>query len=235
VPAAVRYIRYRAWWLATGYRQNELDYAYLAENLLETWVPPDRSDEWLLRRSLTGQRRWLVDDESQMNHRGWPTGEWRAPYGDFYAHDMPSESPPGQWHRPNPAWLAELPRDPALLLDELRAGLPKLTMLIRRAAEALRGGQLPADLVIAMYQALASLPDVTVHEAVRNLDGRTGSALVTEQNSAIDELIVDVNAGEFLGERSTLTEPIDAIPAGTVTTFTATSTAWVDALGDTPN
>ncbi|HEX3650226.1 MAG TPA: hypothetical protein VHV49_17495 [Pseudonocardiaceae bacterium] len=36
----------------------------------------------------------------------------------------PSESPLGQWHRPNPAWLAGLPRDPGMVIGRLRAHLP---------------------------------------------------------------------------------------------------------------
>jgi hypothetical protein len=241
MTADVRYIHYHAWWMGTGHTTTrELLYAYVAENLLETWMPPDRSQDWLLRRTLTGRRRWLVGDESQADRPGWPTGEWLAPYGDFYAadgHRTPSESPPGQWHRPNPAWLDDLPRDPGLLLDRLRTALPGRqsdVRLLHHAAQAGHSGQLPADLTVALYQGLASLPGVTTRESVANLDGRSGTALVAEDEFRAEELIIDVDAGAFLGERTTLTAAMDGIPAGTVTAFTSMSTAWADALGATP-
>jgi len=238
----IRYIRYRAWWTGMGHTTvNELLYAYVAENLLETWMPPDRSQDWLLRRTLTGRKRWLAGDESRADSPAWPTGEWRAPYGDFYAadeHRTPSESPPGQWHRPNPAWVAELPRDPTSLLDRLRAAIPvgrrSDARLLRQAARALRSGHLPTDLVVALFQCLAGLPDVTAHESVANLDGQPGTALTAEEGPRTEELIIEPDTGEFLGERTTLTTTVDGIPAGTVIAFTALSTAWTDALGATP-
>jgi hypothetical protein len=242
VSADVRYIRYHAWWCASGNTtSSDLLFAYLAENLLETWVPPDRSQDWLLRRAMTGRRHWLAGDESRVNREGWPTGEWRAPYGDFYAGDErrePSESPPGLWSRPNPDWVAELPRTPALLLEHLRIALPPArqddAMLLHHAAQALRSGLLPADLVTALYEALAGLPSATVHESVANLDGQAGTALVVEKGIRIEELIIDLDAGEYLGERTTQTKTAYGIPADTVTSFGALSSAMVEALGDVP-
>lgn len=241
MSADIRYIEYRAWWLAMGGTGNELQYAYVAENLLETWVPRDRAQEWLLRRTLTGRRRWLVGDESQPVAPGWPTGEWRAPYGDFYAAERnrtQAESAPGLWHRPNPAWLDDLPRDPELLLSQLRASLPghlrSEARLLRRAADALRTGELPADLIVALFQGLAGLPGVVVRESVADLDGRLGTALVAESDVQTEEVIFAPDAGEFLGERTTLTADSDGVPAGTVTTFTSMNIALADALGVAP-
>jgi|SRR5882757_1339863 len=243
MTADVRYIHYHAWWMGMGRTTTTSDllYAYVAENLLETWMPPDHSQDWLLRRTLTGQRRWLLGDESQVNSPGWHTGERRAPYGDFSAadeHRTPSESPPGQWHRPNSAWLDDLPRDPGLLIDRLRTAIPGHrrgdALLLHYAAQAGRSGQLPADLAVTLYQGLASLPGVITRESVANLDGRPGTALVAEDESSIEELIIELDAGAFLGERTTLTAAMDGIPAGTVTAFTSMSTAWVDAPGVTP-
>jgi hypothetical protein len=241
VSADIRYVRYRAWWLAMGGTGNGLQYAYVAENLLETWVPRDRSQDWLLHRTLTGRRRWLVGDESQPVGPGWPTGEWRAPYGDFYATEgnrTPAESAPGLWHRPNPAWLDDLPRDPELLLAQLRAALPSHlrseTRLLSRAADALRTGELPADLIVALFQGLAGLPGVTIRESVANLDGRLGTALVAENEVQTNELIFAPDAGGFLGERITLAADSDGMPAGTMTTYTSMDIASAEVLGVAP-
>lgn len=52
----------------------------------------------------------------------WPTGRWRAPYGNYYARDQHSttDAEPGWWQVPTADFLAGLPRDPERLLQRLK-------------------------------------------------------------------------------------------------------------------
>lgn len=48
----------------------------------------------MLRRTITGKRKWLVGSEDSARAAGidiaggWPRGVWKAPCGDFYAEDQ---------------------------------------------------------------------------------------------------------------------------------------------------
>lgn len=91
-PSQYRFVGTWAWWMASGGPALRR-YCYLAENVIRVWVPADQRREWLLDRTLTGQRIWLAGSEEDLAAAGseipqaWPTGRWRAPYGDFFASD----------------------------------------------------------------------------------------------------------------------------------------------------
>jgi hypothetical protein len=242
-PGEYRYIATHAWWMATMD-----EYSYLAENVLETWVPAERHQEWLLRREVTGARKWLSGTEEEARADGhpvdgpmWPEGEWRAPCGDFYAAES-GEQPcrgKGSWQQPTPEFLAGVPTGTQELYDRLRADTsgrgsdPDLEMVVY-VADALRTGQVPAQVRAAMYRVLAKVPGIQITEQVANLDGRRGTAYGISAAGARHDIIVDPGTGQFIGERQIAVDGYDDIPAGTVTEYTSVTTTVVPAIGVRP-
>lgn len=239
-PGEYRYIATHAWWMATMDR-----YSYLAENLLETWVPADEKQEWLWRRDVTGARKWVAGTEAEaradgipVDEAGWPEGEWRAPCGDWFAEEEGREpcASPGSWQTPNAEFLASLPRDTEDLYDRLRTDTeghgkdPDLEMVVY-VADTLRTGLVPADLRAALYRVLAKVPGLEITEEVANLDGVKGTAYGISANGRRHDVIVDPRTGQFIGERQITEDGFDGIPAGTVMEYTSVTTAVAPAIG----
>ena len=244
-PTQFRYVGTHAWWMATTVHGQT--FSYLAENLLETWVPADQTREWLWRRDVTGARKWVQGTEEQaraagvpVDEAGWPEGEWRAPCGDFFATEEGKQpcAEPGSWSHPTPDFLAGLPRDPDQLFKRLKTDAPANKRgdaeVLVYAADALRSGLIPADLRAALYRALGKLPGLEITEQVANLDGRKGTAYGISDGNLRQEIIVDPTTGEFIGERETAARDLDGLPAGTVMTYTSVTTALVDSMGTRP-
>jgi hypothetical protein len=242
-PGQYRYIATHAWWMASMD-----EYSYLAENLMETWVPADVTQEWLWRRDVTGARKWVAGSEEEarkagfpIDEAGWPEGEWRAPCGDWFAEDEGREpcATPGSWQVPNEEFLASLPRDTQALYDRLRTDTegrgqdPDLEMVVY-VADVLRTGQVPADLRAALYRALAKVPNLEITEQVANLDGVEGTAFGISAKGMRHDVIVDPKTGQFIGERQVTEEGFENIPAGTVMEYTSVTTAVVAAMGVRP-
>ncbi|ADJ48173.1 hypothetical protein AMES_6348 [Amycolatopsis mediterranei S699] len=238
-----RYIGTHAWWTAM-FGGPKKRYAYLAEHVLQLWVPADPAQDWLLDRRTTGARVWLSGTEEQAAADGfgteahWPTGRWQAPYGNFYAGEGQPPGPvPGSWQTPNTEFLAGVPRDPRLLYDRLRRDSPERSGYhgpFTYAADLLRSGLVPSDLRAALYGALLLAPEVTFVRESADVRGEPAAAFVVEPAGRREELFVDPLTGRFLGERSTLTEPAGGIAAGTVTRSTAVRSAVAEALGAPP-
>ena len=246
-PGQYRYVGTRAWWMSTTFLRDQR-FAYLAENLLETWVPPEETQDWLWRRKVTGERKWLVGSAEQMRAAGisperpaWPEGEWRAPCGDWFAEEQGREPcrEEGSWQLPDQKFMASLPRDPDALYQRLRADTegrgksPDLEMLVY-TADILRSGLVPADLRAALYRALAKVPAVEVTQRVANLDGREGTAFGVSAAGKRHDVIIDPGTGLFIGERQVAEDARGELPAGTVTTYTSVYTAVVDGIGVEP-
>jgi hypothetical protein len=248
-PGQYRYIATHAWWMATiANRAPKHSYSYLAENLLETWVPADEKQDWLWRRDVTGARKWVSGTEAEaradgypIDDPGWPEGEWRAPCGDWFAveeGDKPC-SQPGSWGTPNAEFMGSLPRDPGQLYDRLRADTsgkgsdPDLEMVVY-VADALRTGLVPADLRAALYRVLAKVPGLQVTEEFANLDGQKGTAFGIGAKGMRHDVIIDPATGQFIGEREVTEEGWEGIPAGTVTEYTSVTTAVVSGMGVAP-
>ncbi|RKT51798.1 CU044_5270 family protein [Saccharothrix australiensis] len=242
-PGQYRYVATRAWWMAsTGGDQGE--FARLVENVLETWVPADPRAEWLLRRDVTGNQRWVVGTEEQAKaagvdtRGGWPEGEWRAPCGEFFAPSPERRcAEAGSWQHPTAEWQAGLPTDPDALFERLAADAPDDrgdAELLVYAADALRSGLIGKDVRATLYQALAKLPGLEVSEQRANLDGRTGTALGIDDGSRRQEIIIDPETGRFIGERQVATDDSGGFKAGTVLTFTSVTTGVADAIGQQP-
>lgn len=247
-PGQYRYIATRAWWMAS-FGMTARRYAYLAENLVQVWVPADQTQDWLLERRLTGRRTWLQGSREQALADGfeaedrWPTGRWRAPHGDFFAAGAGQQPGPQQgcWQVPTADFLAALPRDARQLYDRLRADSPAdrpgYTGVLTYAIDALQTGLVPADLRAALYRALLLLPTATMAETADDKASRhhvPGVSLVLDDGTLRTEILIDPANGQFAGLRRTLTRDVGGLKAGTLTESSDVTTAVVDTIGELP-
>jgi hypothetical protein len=252
-PGWYRHVGTIAWWTSTlRFVDAPGRYGFRAEHVMHTWVPADWRDEWLLDRRTTGRRVWLLGDEAQAISAGlsvesrWPTGRWRAPYGDFYAASAGRRPGPhdGDWSVPTPEFLAGLPVDPQALYDRMRADSRADRRgdsgVIVLALRLLRTGLVPAERRAAVYRALLLLPGVTIDKAAHNVAGRAVVALAYDDSRRRHEVLVDPIDGQFAGERSTVTgvpeggSARDWYPTGTLLASTAVRVAVVPGLGVMP-
>ena len=209
---------------------------------------PDRT--WLLERELTGAHTWLTGSAAVARADGFdlralvPVGRFRGPARGVRRHRprragaprarplhaRPPPAPRGNWQSPTLEFFQRLPRDPAALLDRLRADNPGSWFSpFAAAVTALRTGLVPADLRGALYRALTGLPGVTVAEHVHNIDGQDCLALVHDAGRTRTELMIDPAHGQFAGERDTLrADSRRGLRAGTVISTTAVRIAVVE-------
>ncbi|GAA1875376.1 hypothetical protein GCM10009836_65820 [Pseudonocardia ailaonensis] len=247
-PEHYRYIATHAWWMGT-FLQPEPDapcHVHFSEHLLQQWTPARQDSDWLLDRVLTGRVTWLAGSGADAEEAGfdlrdaWPTGRFRAPYGDFYAelNECEPRRPSGAWATPTPEFLALLPRDPVALLARLREDSPEgrsYSGPFRSAVDALRSCSVPADLRAPLFAALLELPAVTLVDEVKDLDGNLCLALVHDVGATRTELLVDPVDGQYAGERDTLRRASTCgLTEGTVIAETSVRTAVVPAIGALP-
>jgi hypothetical protein len=245
-----------AWWMATVHLLGRPDrYRYLEEIIIREWIPPNLADDWFMERENTGGRIWIEGSEEQAARAEveitgpWPTGRWRAPYGDFFAAS--AGQPPGppaepRWEKPTPEFLAALPRDPAPLLDRLQANGPPDSPGCRRAfrhtADLLRSGLIAAELRVALYEALLTLPGIELVEPGPALAPGAGAgpwpepgphavSLRLDDGPRRDEILIDGDHGYFAGQRGIITQDVAGLRSGTVTESTTVTTTVVDSVG----
>lgn len=190
-------------------------FRFLAETVTRMWVPADRTKVWLWHSADTGRRKWQQGSEAAARAAGLDLTisakpeTRRAGCGDWFAGSEGRKvcSKEGNWGDPTQAWIAGLPRDPKQLMqrmktDAVRNGRGDAELLVM-AADVLRSGVLPADVRSALYRALALLPALVVTERTANLDGRVGVSygIVDKQLGSRQDIIVDPETGEFIGER----------------------------------
>jgi hypothetical protein len=205
--------------------------SYLEETVTETWIPAQRTDEWVQRNVVTGKKKWLQGSEADLgklppaNNR--PTIV-RAKCGDFTRDEgKPATcATNGDWGSPTPDWIAGLPRDPKALYERLRKDSPRNsrgeTELLVYANDALATNLLPADLRAALYRALGYLDDLEVTDRAANLDGRKGISYGSDDGTTREEIIIDPATGEFIGDRQVATSGKNR---GTVYSFTSVTNA----------
>ncbi|EID52565.1 CU044_5270 family protein [Saccharomonospora xinjiangensis] len=245
-PAAAegqyRYVMERVSVVNSGSGDGGRSIFWRVEQVNETWAPHRESDEWLHRRTPDGEREWLVGSEEEARRAGLTfddehsDGEWKAPCGDWFS-ERPCEEPAG-WHNPTPEWQASLPKDPGALYERLRDDAPENSRgdaeLLVYAADALRSGVLGKEVRAALYEALTKVPGLEITEEEATLDGRVGTALGIEDGTQRQEIIIDPDTGEFIGERTVLSEGNGDLPEGTVLSHSSVTTAVVDDAGDRP-
>lgn len=248
-PGQHRWVQTRAWWTAFHGLGPELGgpYTVMAEQLLTEWIPADPAQEWLWDRRLTGAQQWLAGSEDDARGHGidlsppWPTGQWQAPFGDYFAGESGRPPRPREpsWQHPTSEFLAGLPRDPQGLRERLEADSPPPRTgycgPLTYACDVLATGRVPAAVRAALYAALRLVPGVGVTSG-QDAVGRAGVAFVHHDEARRAEVIVDPDGGQFLGERDTLNQalPEHGLPAGTTIAATSVRVAVASALGAAP-
>lgn len=236
-PGQFRYVVTHAWSLGTSMFTDKSGnstgptLSLLVEDVRETWVPADPKQGCLIRDGTTGKYKWVngSDEAARANGMELPTARTEERWERCLDHL-------GAWQVPTPEWLATLPRDPHQLYDLLRAATanrgndPDLEMLVY-VADALRGGLVPADLRAALYRALALVPALEITDRSANLDGRVGVGYGVSRAGFRQEMIIDPDTGQFIGERETTTRDMDDLKAGTVRSYTSVTTSVVDKAG----
>ena len=243
-PGQYLYVESHRWDMLITHTEDRT-FSYLQENVIQTWVPHDRNDEWLQRTYVTGQREWLEGSEADLPALGVDPDDRqldvrRARCGDFYPEggEAPCERE-GSWQDPTPEFVAALPSDPRELYDELLEVAeeddedPSLTVL-DFVDDAIQRGLLPASLRANLYRALAFVPELEISDRSANLDGRVGIGLGIDRGGWRQELIIDQDTGQYIGGRLTTTRDFPEVPAGTVMSYTSLSTAVVDRIGTEP-
>ncbi|CAM05571.1 hypothetical protein A8924_6748 [Saccharopolyspora erythraea NRRL 2338] len=253
-PGQYRYVSHHGWEMVTLHPGWDT-FGVLAENRRERWIPADEKQEWLERRTTTGQEKWVKGTREEAEAAGvdvyaswWPEGERKSPCGDFYANQSadggapPCAGEPG-WGKPTQEWMATLPREPEALYATLRstAGSPydepvmDNYQMVHNVGTTLQTGQVPADLRAALYRALAMVPGVEITEQGVDLDGRQGVAIGIANDDQRYEMIIDPATGEYIGYRAVATEQNPDYEPGTVLAVTSVKTAVVDAMGAYPH
>lgn len=201
------------------------DEGYLEPTTTTTWVPADVSGTWV-RETRSGAptkyfggaaAREAASDDGATEPSA-PVRE-RGVGGDFAVGEL-GGAQPGTLGAGD---IADLPRDPHALVRRIEAA-PRAAdttdelHVFDTISGLLRTGLVPADLRAAMYEALATLPDVVVTEEQVSLDGRRGTAIGLPRWSGTEQhdVIIDPADGAYIGERSIRTRRIGSIPAGTV-------------------
>lgn len=239
-PGQYRYVRTHAWWA----RMSD-DFLYLDEVIDAVWIPADPADEaveWRMDRLPTGNRKWVTGTEADARAAGLSLDlmeyerfeDLRARCGAFFWDGVCDRE--GSWSDPTPKFLASLPRDPAQLYDRLERDAPDNDRgeaeLLVYASDALRTGLIPADLRVALYQALTKVPSLQITERRANLDGAIGTAFAVDDGNIREEIIIDTTTGAFVGERTFTSTSYNNTPAGTLLESTAVTSTVVDELGD---
>lgn len=144
--------------------------------------------------------------------------------------------------KPTPGYQSDLPTDANRMRAYLygRAGATKNPVdqqVFKEAVALIREARLSPATLAAVYQALATIPGVSVLEKATDPAGRTGIAVTaTSVQGARTELIFDRKTYAFLGERMVLVRDQDGLRAGQVLDSAAVLTvAIVNRAGQLPS
>lgn len=144
---------------------------------------------------------------------------------------------PGTWQTPTIGFLQSLPRDTAALRDRLYRdvaghGPSDDTEVLVYVADALRSGLVPADLRAALFRVLETVPGVEVTDSGATIDGVTGIAIgrLEPRNGTRQEIVIDPETGQVVGEREIQIVAGDGPPAGTVISETHVTRTVVDGV-----
>lgn len=215
-------------------------YLYLTESWNRQWIPGDRGRDWVREYEPTGARKWLAGSEKSAIANGFaesvvPRSAQRrsAANGAYYGPIQ------GSWQTPTPEFFAALPRDPDELYRRLYADSPAgragYVGPFVYAVDALRTGLVPADLRVALYRALRSVPGLTVVADTANPDGAPAVALRLDHSPRRTEVFVDPATGHYIGSRDTCIANVRyglrlAMKAGWVLGSSSVTRAVVDAV-----
>ncbi|MFE4080134.1 CU044_5270 family protein [Paenarthrobacter sp. YIM B13468] len=220
-------------WSSLSIDESGKEFQWLDTENMTMYIPANRNDVWVWERS--GRIPTVFFDEASKEHGqslqyDKPKGDvLRGANGAFYG------SAPDQSGFPSPEYLASFPRDPHMLLNNIfKRTLGQGQSIDGEAlvfiADLLRTGMVPGDLRAALYKAAALIPGVTVVEDQATLNGRKGIAIgrVEEVSHTRQDIIIDPQTGQLIGERQVLTQAQGTMPAGTAITLTTIETSVSD-------
>ncbi len=192
---------------------------WISPSTTTVYKPGDPDAEWVMERHDLAPTEFFGDGAKAAAMDNWATtqnrpttnGIFRAQNAAFYG-------------TPDPAWSTDaLPRDPQELYEYIRAEYnggsnnPDEDAWVRITA-LLRTGTAPADLRSALYGAAALVPGIEVIPGQATLNGRTGIAVGRIESSRDErqDIIIDPETGELIGERTVRTKAGFGAPAGTI-------------------
>lgn len=204
---------------------------WISPSTTVVYKPGDPDAEWVMERRQLAPDEFFGDGAKAAAMDEWSTkrdsplinGIFRARDAAFYG-------------APDPATSTDaLPRDPQELYDYIRAEYnggsnnPDEDAWVR-ITDLLRTGTVPAELRSALYGAAALVPGIEVIPGETTLNGRTGIALGRTEPSRDErqDIIIDPENGELIGERTVRTEAGFGAPAGTTWAATAVTTTVVE-------
>ncbi|SDM74501.1 CU044_5270 family protein [Allokutzneria albata] len=204
---------------------------FRTERTEETWIPADRNQDWLRRTTSTEplETRSCTKDEaknapfastevSPWESRAkdgkfvWPASlvrEGKPPAGlePLSVRTQPAREIPPNIYHPTPEFLAGLPRDPQRLFTLLRDSTCAADVCALFGARGLLGsGQTTDELRAAVYRALTRIPGMSVADGQANLHGRIGTALRVITPEQTQDIIIDRETGDYIGDRTVRTE-----------------------------
>ncbi|PQZ93668.1 hypothetical protein CQ018_08385 [Arthrobacter sp. MYb227] len=195
------------------------------------YVPANRDQEWVWERSGRVPTTFFGDKSKevayqQAKEQGESAQYLSAVNGAFY--DSPSTFP-------STKELAAYPRDPRMLLNKIYlenigSGQSIDGQALVFIADLLRTGLVPADLRSALYKAAAMIPGVVVTENQATLDDQQGISIgrVETVSNFRQDIIIDPETGQLIGERQVTLEPLGSVPAGSTIGWTTIRTTVVD-------
>ena len=212
------------------------DTSYLTIATDSLFIPANQADDWVWARGATKPYKTFgPDSETAAAKAPAGTAELvRAAGGTFYAGSPRSGSTEAE------TW----PTEPRALLAAIRdettgQGVSSDDEALTYIIDTLSQNPVPAETRSALYEAAALIPDVEIQDDRASLNGRTGVAIGRTDGEANtrQEMIVDPSTGDFIGQRRVLLSPESGMPAGTITTWTSSSTTVSDTApeGGTPN
>ncbi|GAB3287593.1 CU044_5270 family protein [Pseudoclavibacter terrae] len=198
------------------------------------YVPANRDEDWVLEKSARevvetfgAESERLAEEQaaSGMQGPGFVDELLRAPGGTFYG--MPATEDIYDFE--------SLPRDPAAMYAHITAanadhgGNPDARALVF-IADLLRSGPVPADIRAALFGAAALVPSITITDQDARQGGRSGVAIGIEQAGTgnSQEIVIDPDTGELIGERQVQNDGLGGIPPGTTVGSTTVTTTVVD-------
>ena len=110
----------------------------------------------------------------------------------------------------------------------------------RRSPASMWSGLIAADLRLALYEALLTLPSVELIEpgpapgpgpGPWPEPGPHAVSLRLDDGPRRDEILIDGGHGYFAGQLGLVTQDVGGLPAGTVTESTTVTTTVVDSVG----
>ncbi|MEU1805175.1 CU044_5270 family protein [Streptomyces sp. NPDC019937] len=191
-------------------------------------VEPVREDQFVYVKSLTAGAEMKEDGSSTMEPRSklevWKSQQVKRIHktGEFYENGGYGNTyelggSPAGIDRPTYQWLASLPTDPDVLLEELdrmteaSEGQEKAQAVFEQIG-SLVGTVMPPRTAAALYKAAAKIPGVKRLDDAVDAAGRhgVGIARVDKRTGIITEWVFDRDSLAYLGERSYRTKDFGA-------------------------